>query len=282
LATGAVVITGTSTGIGRGCALRLDRAGFDVFAGVRHADDGQRLRAEASNRLRPLILDVTHHAGIATAAKEVREAVGERGLAGLVNNAGVSVAGPLEFTAPDEVRRQLEVNLVGQIAVTQAFLPMIRAARGRIVNISSIGGLVANAFLGPYQASKFAMEAVTDVLRKELRPWGIHVVAIEPGTIDTEIWRKGTEAGRETLERLSPEGRELYGDSIQKLLAATEKMTRRATPPERVAEAVERALTASRPRTRYLVGTDAKVVARLARVLPDRAVDAVQARFLGI
>jgi len=141
---------------------------------------------------------------------------------------------------------------------------------------------VANAFLGPYQASKFAMEAVTDVLRKELRPWGIHVVAIEPGTIDTEIWRKGTEAGRETLERLSPEGRELYGDSIQKLLAATEKMTRRATPPERVAEAVERALTASRPRTRYLVGTDAKVVARLARVLPDRAVDAVQARFLGI
>src|SRR5207244_981449 len=166
----------------------------------------------------------------------------ERGLAGLVNNAGVSVAGPLEFTAPDEVRHQLEVNLVGQIAVTQAFLPMIRAARGRIVNISSIGGLVANAFLGPYQASKFAMEAVTDVLRKELRPWGIHVVAIEPGTIDTEIWRKGTEAARATLETLTPEARELYGDAIPKVMEASHKMTRRAAPPERVAQAIERRL----------------------------------------
>jgi NAD(P)-dependent dehydrogenase (short-subunit alcohol dehydrogenase family) len=282
LASGAVVITGTSTGIGRACALRLDRAGFDVFAGVRHADDGERLRAEGSARLRPVILDVTHHAGIAAAAREVREAVGERGLAGLVNNAGVSVAGPLEFTPPDEIRRQLEVNLVGQIAVTQAFLPLIRAARGRIVNMSSIGGLVPNAFLGPYQASKFAIEAITDVLRKELRPWRIHVVAIEPGTVDTEIWRKGTEAGRETLERLTPEGRELYGERIQKILEATQKMTRRATPPERVAVVVERALTASRPRTRYLVGGDAKAVARVARVLPDRVVDALQARFLGI
>jgi NAD(P)-dependent dehydrogenase (short-subunit alcohol dehydrogenase family) len=282
VAGGAVVITGTSTGIGRACALRLDRAGFDVFAGVRHADDGQRLRAEASNRLRPLILDVTHHAGIAVAAKEVQEAVGERGVAGLVNNAGVNAAGPLELVGADELRHQLEVNLVGQIAVTQAFLPLIRAARGRIVNMSSIGGRVANAFLGPYQASKFATEAITDVLRKELRPWGIHVVAIEPGTIETEMWRKGTEAGRETLERLGPEGRELYGDRIQKVLQATEKMTRRAAAPERVAEVVERALTASRPRTRYLVGADAKVLARLARILPDRALDALQARFLGI
>lgn len=282
MANGAVLITGTSTGIGRACALRLDRAGFEVFAGVRRAEDGEGLRAEASDRLRPVIVDVTDSGTIAAAARDVREAVGERGLAGLVNNAGITVTGPLEFVELDELRQQLEVNVIGQVAVTQAFLPLIRQARGRIVNMSSIGGLVPNAFLGPYQASKFAIEAVTDVLRKELRPWGIHVVAVEPGLTATEIWRKGLDAAREAFDTITPEARELYGESVQKVMESTQKLTERAAPPERVAAVVERALTASRPRTRYLVGPDARVQLMLDRLLPDRAVDAVQARFLGI
>jgi NAD(P)-dependent dehydrogenase (short-subunit alcohol dehydrogenase family) len=276
------VITGTSTGIGRAAALRLDAAGFDVFAGVRRAEDAEGLAAEASDRLRPLIVDVTDADSIAAAAREVGETVGERGVAGLVNNAGISVTGPLEFIPLDDIRRQLEVNLIGQIAVTQAFLPMIRRATGRIVNMSSVGGRVANGFLAPYQASKFAIEAVTDALRKELRPWGIHVVAIEPGSIDTEIWRKGTEAARETLEKLPPEGRELYGETISKGAELAGKIAKRAVSPERVAAVVEKALTASRPRTRYLVGIDARAQVALAGLLPDRALDAVEARILGL
>ena len=282
MATGAVVITGTSTGIGRAAALRLDAAGFDVFAGVRRADDGEQLEADASGRLRTLIVDVTDADAIAAAARDVEAAVGERGVAGLVNNAGMTVVGPLEFVAIEDVRRQLEVNLVGQIAVTQAFLPLIRRATGRIVNISSVGGRVVNGFLGPYQASKFAVEAVTDALRKELRPWGIHVVAIEPGSIDTEMWRKGTEQGQEVIDGLPPEGRELYGEQIPKVMEFALKIAERAVSPERVAAAIERALTASRPRTRYLVGIDARAQVVLSGLLPARAMDALEARIMGI
>jgi NAD(P)-dependent dehydrogenase (short-subunit alcohol dehydrogenase family) len=281
VAGGAVVITGTSTGIGRATALRLDAAGYDVFAGVRRSEDAEGLRAEASDRLRTLIVDVTDADAIAAAAREVDEAVGERGVAGLVNNAGASMNGPLEFLPIEDIRHQLEVNLLGPIAVTQAFLPLIRRARGRIVNMSSVGGRVTNGFLGPYQASKSGLEVVTDALRKELRPWGIHVVAIEPGSIDTEIWRKGTEAASETLERLPPEGRELYGEAIEKGMALAGKLAQHAAPPERGAAVVERALSASRPRTRYIVGIDARAQIMLDRLLPDRAMDAVEARMLG-
>lgn len=228
------------------------------------------------------MLDVTDAGAIAAAAREVEEAVGDRGLAGLVNNAGVGVGGPLEFVPIDDLRHQLEVNVVGQVAMTQAFLPAIRRGGGRIVNISSIGGRVAHGFLGPYQASKFAVEAMTDALRKELRPWGIHVVAIEPGSIDTEMWRRGTEQAQEAIDALPPEGRELYGKTIEKMLEVVRKTAARAVPPERVAATVERALTARRPRTRYLVGIDARAQLVLDRLLPDRAMDAVEARFMGI
>ena len=281
-AGGALVITGTSTGIGRACALRLDKAGFEVFACVRRPDDGKRLRDHASERLRPLILDVTDEGSIADAAGTVRRAVGDRGLAGLVNNAGVNVSGPLEFVPIEDIRRQLEVNFIGQVAATQAFLPLIRTGRGRIVNMSSVGGRVANAFVGPYQASKFAIEAVTDSLRKELRPWGIHVVAIEPGSIATPIWEKATEAAPEMLERMPPQARELYGDAIPKVIEMARKLDERAIPPERVAKVVQRALTARRPRTRYLVGPDARVQVALDRLLPDRVMDAVEARYMGL
>jgi NAD(P)-dependent dehydrogenase (short-subunit alcohol dehydrogenase family) len=284
VATRSVVITGTSTGIGRACALWLDRAGWEVFAGVRRAEDGEALRAEASDRLRPLIVDVTDADSIAAAAREVDAALGDRGLTALVNNAGLSIAGPLEFLPVDELRRQLEVNLVGHVAVTQAFLPAIRRAKGgrRILNVTSVGGRIVNPFIGPYHASKFGLEAISDALRKELRPWKIRVVAIEPGSIDTEIWRKGTEQAREVVAGLPPEGRELYGQSIPKALKLSERLAEHAIPADRVAKVVERALTARRPRARYVVGADARVLITLHRLLPARVMDAVEARLIGL
>jgi NAD(P)-dependent dehydrogenase (short-subunit alcohol dehydrogenase family) len=282
VAKGAVVITGTSSGIGRATALRLDAAGFDVLAGVRRTQDGEQLAAEASPRLRPVIVDVTDGDSIAACAREVDDVVGDRGLAGLVNNAGLSIAGPLEFLPIDELRRQLEVNLVGQVAVTQALLPAIRRARGRVVNMTSVGGRIVNPYMGPYHASKWGLEAVSDALRKELRPWGIRVVAIEPGTIESEIWRKGTAQANELIEGLPDEGRRLYGDKLPKVLGFAERLSERALPADRVAKVVERALTARRPRARYVVGADARVLITLRQLLPDRAMDAIEARLIGI
>lgn len=282
MARGAVVITGSSTGIGRACALHLAASGFQVFAGVRKQEDAESLRSEAQGSLEPLMVDVTDTDEVEAAKRQVEERVGTAGLAGLVNNAGIAVAGPLEFIPLDDFRRQLEVNLLGHIGVTQTFLPLIREARGRIVNITSVGGRVANAFMGPYQSSKWALEALTAALRKELRPWGIHVSAVEPGAIATPMWRKGADAGEEVLDGLAPEGRRLYGDAIQKALQFALKIGERGAPPERVARAVEHALTARRPRARYLVGVDARVQVAIDRVLPARAGDAVEARLMGI
>ena len=276
-----MVITGTSTGIGRACALRLDRAGFEVFATVRRDEDADKLRADAPN-VRPLVVDVTDQDGVAAAAREVEQAVDERGVAGLVNNAGMSVAGPLEFLPLDELRRQLEVNLIAQVGVTQAFLPSIRRARGRILNMTSVGGRIVNPFMGPYHASKWGLEAVTDALRKELRPWGIRVIAVEPGTIDSEIWRKGIAQGEQLTADLPEEGRELYGDKLPKMLAMAQRLADHGQPADNVAKVVERALTARRPRSRYVVGADARALITLNQVLPDRAVDALEARLMGI
>ena len=275
------MITGTSTGIGRACALRLDASGFDVFATVRREEDAEKLRAEAPG-IRPLVVDVTDQDAVAKAAREVDAAVGDRGVAGLVNNAGMSVGGPLEFLPLDDLRRQLEVNLVAQVGVTQAFLPAIRRATGRIVNMTSVGGRIANPFLGPYHASKWGLEAVSESLRKELRPWGIHVIAIEPGSIDTEIWRKGTEQAEELAAGLPEKGHELYDDKIPKMLEMAQKLASNAIPADRVAKVVERALTADRPRARYVVGVDARALITLNQVLPSRAVDALESRLMGI
>src|SRR5712691_5002789 len=180
---GAVVITGAASGIGEACALHLDKLGFCVFAGVRREVDGAALQGKASERLTPLLLDVTDAASIRFAVEIVATGVVETGLAGLVNNAGITVAGPLEFLPVSELRRQLEVNVIGQVAVTQAFLPLLRRGQGRIVNMGSLAGRIATPFIGPYHASKFAMEALTDSLRMELRRWGMHVSLIEPGFI---------------------------------------------------------------------------------------------------
>jgi NAD(P)-dependent dehydrogenase (short-subunit alcohol dehydrogenase family) len=277
---GAVVVTGTSTGIGRATALRLDSMGFLVFAGVRRDEDAEGLSAEASGNLRPLRVDVLDPDSIRAAAAEVVRAAPD-GLAGLVNNAGQSIPGPLECQPIDDFRRQIDVNLTGQVATIQAFLPQIRSARGRIVNVSSIGGRNVSPFLGAYSASKFAIEAVGDTLRLELAPWGIHVAAIEPGAVRTEIWRKGRDSGRQLVESLSPEARELYGARLESGFAVAERMERMSVPPGRVAKAIVHALTARRPRTRYLVGPDARLLAVLAK-LPDRTGDAIKRRLAGI
>lgn len=276
-----VLISGCSTGIGRACAVRLARSGWDVFAGVRRPEDGEAVRAEAPERITPLTLDVTDAATIESSAAAVRESVGERGLAGLVNNAGITVQGPLEFLPLDDLRRQLEVNVVGQVALTQAVMPEIRAASGRIVNMGSVGGRVAHPFIGPYHASKFAIEAITDSLRKELRPWGIHVIVVEPGSMATEIWDKGERGAADMLERLGPRALELYGSVLEKVREMAIKTGKRGGSPDKVAKVVETALTSERPRTRYLVGPDARAQVVLDTLLPDRAFDALEARYLG-
>jgi NAD(P)-dependent dehydrogenase (short-subunit alcohol dehydrogenase family) len=269
-----VVVTGASTGIGEATAHCLKQLGFEVHAGVRRPEDAERLRAAG---VRPLTLDVTDAESIEAARSEV----GDGPLAALVNNAGVAVSGPVEFVPIDELRRQLEVNLIGQVAVTQAFLAQLREARGRIVNVSSIGGRVALPLMSPYAASKFGLEAVSDSLRRELRDLGVSVIVVEPGGVKTPIWRKGNTAADELLASAPPEGERLYGDMGKAMRAEADKIEReRGLPPEAVAEVIGRALTAKRPRTRYLVGRDAKVRARAAGLLPDRVMDALIARAL--
>jgi NAD(P)-dependent dehydrogenase (short-subunit alcohol dehydrogenase family) len=277
-----VVVTGASSGIGRASALHLDALGFKVFAGVRKNADAEALRAEGSERLEPVSLDVADEDSIAAAKTRVSDEVGERGLAGLVNNAGISVVGPLEFIPAEELRRQLEVNLVGQVAVTQAFIPELRKATGRIVFISSIGGRLSSPFMTPYHASKWAIEATADALRLELRPWNIEVVLVEPGSIDTRIWEKGQAQADEIETGMGEQGRALYGRQIAAAREAARQTAAAGIPPERVAEVVGRALTADRPRTRYLVGRDAKIAARVRKVLPDRVFDRLLARQLGL
>jgi NAD(P)-dependent dehydrogenase (short-subunit alcohol dehydrogenase family) len=280
-AGGAALISGASTGIGRACAEHLDQLGFTVFAGVRKQSDADSLSGGGRKRIRPLMLDVTDAGSIAAAMRTVEEA-SPAGLAGLVNNAGVSVGGPLEFVTLDDLRRQLEVNFIGQVAVTQAALPALRKARGRIVNMTSIGGRLASPFLGPYNASKFALEAVTDALRIELRQFGIEVAAVEPGAVATPIWEKGRASAEQATADMPPEALSLYRagfEAISKFISLGE---RTGVPPLEVARAVGHALTANRPKTRYVVGRDAKVRLLLTRLLPPRAMDRLVVRAMGL
>ena len=280
--TSTVVITGASSGIGRACALDLARRGFRVFAGVRRAPDGEGLAAEAGAKLTPINLEVTDTASIARAVRTVEDALGDRGLDGLVNNAGVTGSGPLEFLELDELRHHLEVNLIGQVAVTQAFLPLLRKRPGRIVFTGSMGGYLALPFLGPYAASKHALEAIADSLRRELHPWGIEVSLLEPGAIQSRIWEKGTAIGSRQIEGLPARAAGLYRDKMEKVLAAGERTAAGAIGADAVARVVHHALTAARPRTRYRVGNDAKLARLLTRLLPDRWLDRVVGRLVGL
>lgn len=278
----AVLITGASTGIGEACALELDRRGFRVFAGVRSEAAGQRLQQQASPRLVPVHIDVTDGASIAAAAEQIHESLGPSGLAGLVNNAGIAVAGPMEMVPLDLLRRQLEVNVIGQVAVIQAMLPLLRAARGRIVNMSSVSGIAAAPFLGPYCASKHALEAISDSLRVELRRWGIRVSLVEPGSVNTPIWEKSRASAEELLHEMPAAAESLYGEDFAAARKATEEMAGRAMPVDRVVRAVVHALTARRPKTRYPVGADTRLVAAVWHLLGDRLHDWFMRRALGL
>jgi len=277
-ARGAVVVTGASSGIGEACARRLAGLGFHVFAGVRKPQDGERLQREIAG-VTPLAIDVADADSIAHAARTVSEQTGGR-LAGLVNNAGVAVPAPIEHQPIEDFRRQIEINLIGQVAVTQAFLPQLRAGRGRIVNMSSIGGKVAVPLLGAYAASKFGLEGFSDSLRRELRPWGIRVAVIEPGTIATPIWDKGVASGDELEASMSEQAKRDYGPLIATVRSASEQGVKAGLPPDAVAKDVAHALTARRPKTRYLVGREAKSRALLARIAGDRVIDAGVARVM--
>ena len=279
-ARGAVVVTGASTGIGCAAALHLAAAGFHVYAGVRREPDAESLRREGGVRVEPILLDVCDREGLTTAAKTVAAQVGDAGLAGLVNNAGIGVGGPLEFLPLDELRRVLEVNTVGAVATTQTFLPLLRAGRGRVVFVSSVSGLLAAPFAGPYAASKFALEALADSLRVELAPWSIAVSIVEPGDIQTPIWEKTQRYADEMLAGLPAEAKSLYGEAAERVRARLEESARGAAPVEVTSRAIAHALTARRPRTRYLVGANAKTIAFVARFVPDRIRDRVVERVL--
>ncbi|MGE3962120.1 MAG: SDR family oxidoreductase [Dehalococcoidia bacterium] len=274
---GTVLITGASTGIGRATAIHLDGLGYRVLAGVRREEDAESLRAEASDRLVPVAVDITVADSVAQAARQAEE-IAPLGLDGLVNNAGIAMTGPLEFIELDRIRRQFEVNVFGHIAVTQAMLPLLRKRNGRIVNMSSMAGWLGTPFYGPYTASKHALRAFSDALRQELAPWGLAVAIIEPGSIDTPIWEKGYDLAQETVDALPEEGRRLYAAEIRAGLGSIERQGRRGIPAERVAETVAEALMASRPHARYVVGRDAQAAIFAKRFLPDRVVDALLRR----
>ncbi len=270
--TGTVLVTGASTGIGESTARHLRELGFDVVAGVRKDEDAERLGAAG---LQTVKLDVTDAGHV----EALRARFGDGGLAGLVNNAGMAVAGPLEFLPIDSLRHQIEVNLIGQVAVTQAVLPALRRARGRIVNVSSIGGRIALPLVSPYAASKFALEGVSDSLRRELRHLGVDVILIEPGGVKTPIWKKGSALADEMAADMPPEAVQLYGPMMDFLRAETVKIGERTgIDASEVAKVIGTAMTASRPKTRYLVGREAKSRWAVAKRIPDRAMDSLIAR----
>ncbi len=279
---GTVLITGASTGIGQACALLLDRLGFSVFAGVRQDVDAQALQEKASSRLIPIFLDVTDAESIASVVDRLTNTVGDVGILGLVNNAGIAVPGPLELLPVAEFQHQMNVNVTGQLAVTQAFLGLLRQGRGRIVNMGSIAGKSPTPFLGAYNASKFALEALTDVMRMELKPWGISVSIIEPGSIATPIWNKSLTQAEIGQDSLPESALHLYGQAMNTVRQKMQMIASRGISADIVAEAVVHALTAKQPKTRYLVGQDAKIQAVLKHILPDRLHDRIILYSMGL
>ena len=277
-----IFITGASSGIGRISAITLAKNGFQVLAGVRKEEDAQKLRDENLN-ITPVFIDVTNQDSINEAFNRVSEIVGNNGLYGLVNNAGIAVAGPLEFLPIDRLRHQLEINVIGQVAVIQKMLPLIRKGQGRIVNTSSIAGFTAFPFKGAYAASKFAVEGLSDSLRRELRPWRIPVSIIEPGVIKTPIWQKSINLVEDIVAEMPPEAEKYYGVVYRNLLERTLKRVERSgAAPEQVAKAILHALTAKNPKTRYLVGKDAHFLSKILTKLPDKIVDSFICKRVGL
>jgi NAD(P)-dependent dehydrogenase (short-subunit alcohol dehydrogenase family) len=265
-----VVVTGASSGLGRACAGQLAAAGFTVYAGVR------KPAADPPPGIEQLVIDVTDAASIAAAEETVRAAVGERGLWGLVNNAGICVTAPLECLPLDDLRQQLETSVVGQIATTQAFLPLLRDAGGRVVNVTSGLGNVAIPYLGAYAAAMWAKEAFSDALRREVAPSGVAVSVVQPGAIPTPIWDKVSGTGTRIIDAAPKPLQDRYRATFVRFMETNENGARTSkTTPDDFARTVQRALTAGRPRSRYTVGRDARMGRLLTRLLPDAAIDRV-------
>lgn len=277
----SVVVTGASTGIGWGCAKVLATNGFHVFGSVRKQADAERLKVKFGDDFTPLLFDVTDAAAVQRGADVVAAAVGNATLAGLVNNAGIAVAGPMLYLGIDELRHQLEVNVTGQIIVTQAFAPLLGADRsrvdapGRIVMITSVGGRNANPFTGPYNASKFALEGLSESLRRELMIFGIDVIVVAPGAVATPIWDKAEQIDT------SRYGNTDYAASLNKVKTYMLELGRKGLPPEKIGETVFRALTARKPKVRYTV-TREPIQNLMVNTLPKRMVDNVIAGRLGL
>jgi NAD(P)-dependent dehydrogenase (short-subunit alcohol dehydrogenase family) len=273
----SALVTGASRGIGQAAARRLATAGWDVIAGVRRLADADSLVAQSAGRVRSVALDITSAEDIAAL-----DAVLPERLDAVVNNAGIAVGGPLEGLPLEDLRRQLEVNVVGQVAVTQAVLPRIRAATGRVVFVSSVGGRVATPMLGAYVASKFALEGLADTLRLELHSWRIPVIVVEPAQTDTDMWRTANDEVDRTVESLRPEHGALYAEHIagmRRLIPMAQKM---AVPVDNVADVILRALTTRRPRARYVVGAAPRAQVALSRMLPTPMVDVALRKASGV
>ncbi len=276
-----VLVTGTSTGIGRALALRLDELGFRVFAAVRTSADASAWRSRAAGRIVPVMLEVTDGASIARARDEIAKVVGAGGLAALVNNAGTSFRAPLELVSLERLRDLFEVNVFGALAVTQTFLPLLRRARGRIVNISSITALLVTPFHGPYSSTKVTLGAMSDALRLELRPSGVHVSVMIVGGVRTALWDKVARLTADATEERRGELTALYGDRQQRALDYFMTRGRAGMSPEDAARSIARALTDRRPRNVYLVGRGARRYWLLHKLVPGRVRDWMILRQLG-
>ena len=272
-----VLVTGASTGIGAATARELAHRGFHVLAGVRREVDADALR---SDRIEPRILDITNPAHIAALAQRIADDPAGRPLRALVNNAGIAVNAPVETLPMEEWRRQFDVNLFGHIAMTQAMLPALIDSSGTVVNISSVGGKIAMATYGAYAGSKFAMEAVSDSLRREVAEHGVKVIVVEPGGVITEMSGRGIATAHQLAGEMAPAQHERYDALVDAIVAQADSFTRRGLSAAKAAQVIAGAITAKKPRARYTVGRDAAVLTRLARVLPDRLLDRVLYRNL--
>ncbi|MDN3956408.1 SDR family oxidoreductase [Sporolactobacillus laevolacticus] len=279
LSNGNVFITGSSGGIGSAAIKKMAASGYRVFAGVRNPDKIKKLTENLAPAVVPVKIDITDPASVVAAARYVDETVKEKGLAGLINNAGYILQGPLELLPIEEIKKQFDVNVFGQVRTVQAFLPLIRKAKGRIINIGAVTGKTAMPFIGVLSASKQAMEALTDALRVELRPWKIHVVVIEPAAMETSIFDKAQTSSKAVMQNISQEKKSLYEEALSLVDASMENHP--LNPPKVVANAIHNALNAEHPRTRYAVGRGAGLVVTLGR-FPDRLRDQLLIRALGL
>jgi NAD(P)-dependent dehydrogenase (short-subunit alcohol dehydrogenase family) len=278
----SILVTGASSGIGRATALRLARHGWRVFAAVRKETDAQAIRGEAPESLETVLLDVSDQGSMKAAAHEVAGRLAGRGLDALFNNAGIGSTSPVEYTAVDKLREVYEVNLFGQVAMIQAFLPLVRLTKGRIINTGSVGDHLTPPFAGALASSKAAFASMSAALRLELRSQGIHVCVIEPGAINTPAVEKTLGGVEKTIAGLPPEGKALYGEAMRRTTRTFAKNEHAGSPPEVVAEVVERALTDRSPKTRYAAGKDSVKLALLARLLPEKLLDIAILKTFGV